>query len=88
MVGSWGAVPWLVRTRNISDESMATWVQAAGWPNGRIRFLLREKGDEATQDNTEEENTVRGSVAMVEILLPKFFSKLRKAEGLPQRQVG
>ena len=25
MVGSWGAVPWLVRTRNVSYESMATW---------------------------------------------------------------
>ena len=89
MVGSWGAVPCLVRTRKISYESMATWgpgrrmAKRAGpfYPSRNSR-TINPKG------NTEEgENNVRGLVAMVEILLPKF-SKLRRVEGFQEKHVG
>ena len=48
---------------------------------------LRKRRRSNPKGTTEEENAVTGSVAVVEILLPKF-SKLQRVEGLPQKQVG
>ena len=78
MVGSWGAVPWLVRTRNVSYESMATFGPGCRMAKRAGPFYPSRK---RRRSNPE------GNTAMVEILLPKF-SKLRREEGLPQKQMG
>ena len=42
----------VVRAHAKSFQSMVIWGQAAGWPNGRVRILLREKKEEAIQTVT------------------------------------
>ena len=69
MVGSWGTVPWLVRTQNGSDESMATWGPGRRMAKRADSFSpSRKRRRSNPKSNTEEEDNVRGSVAMVEIL--------------------